>query len=492
MPTTAVAILAIAASARAAGPDPIGPPSQSLADGCQRNIPGFLTFTSPEWVYVHSYDSQFQAPDQTRVAEGVARDSHPAEDDLPQGHKAFDLNFNLAVDGQYHDLIGGDPAKQTGNYAPGPEQGTLHTEWETEAIPTWAWPTENDRIKIWGSWIWDCGHWGVGFPDYFLPSQVSGSNPNSGPITGERTELHSFKAIVVARANPSAPPATENEADVYASTDGRLAHAQEQCAHDHPAPAGSPTYGPDYTACIQDPAQQRQTVNDRDYSFSVPAPPKPAPNAVLTYRVVDRTGGSQPSETVTVQPNGIDVTVHYTGSSAPAYGKSFFVGWTKPAPKPPTHLLVRVDAIQVNHSLDPNPDRPAEETGTPPGEYNLYLDANGQWQFLNVWAPGLGAVFDGQSFTPRRALDLYVQPGHGVRVLVRGRECDFVGVDPCPDTPELSDQNDVPGIALQSFASVKAALGQHTVASDTSPKPNPLNPNPTPNFTVTYTVLKPG
>ena len=106
VPTTAVAILAIAASARAAGPDPIGPPSQSLADGCQRNIPGFLTFTSPEWVYVHSYDSQFQAPDQTRVAEGVARDSHPAEDDLPQGHKAFDLNFNLAVDGQYHDLIG--------------------------------------------------------------------------------------------------------------------------------------------------------------------------------------------------------------------------------------------------------------------------------------------------------------------------------------------------------------------------------------------------
>jgi hypothetical protein len=224
----------------------------------------------------------------------------------------------------------------------------------------------------------------------------------------------------------------------------------------------------------------------------VPAPPKPSPNAVLTYRVVDRTGGSQPPETVTVQPNGIDVTVHYTGSSAPVYGKSFFVGWTKPSPKPPTHLQVRIDSVRVNHSLDPNPDRPGEETGTPPGEYNLYLDANGQWQFINDWAPGLGAVFDGQTFTPGRSLDLYVQPGHGVRVLVRGRECDFVGVDPCPNTPELADQNDVPGIALQSFASVKDAVGQHTVASNASPKPTQLDPNPTPNFTVTYTVLKVG
>ena len=487
---TVVGLVAMAGTAQAAGPDPIGPPSQSKADGCQRNVTGFLTFTSPEWAYVHSYDSQFVAPDNTHLAEGTAKDSHPSEDDLPQGHKSFDLNFNLFVDPQYQDLVGGDPATQTGNYAPGPEQGSLHTEWETEAIPSWAWPTENDRIKIWGSWIWDCGHWGLGFPDFFLPSQVQGQNPKSGPITGERTEFHSFKTVVVTRANPSTPPATESEADVYASTDGRRAHAQEQCAHDHPAPPGSDFYGPDYTACIQDPAQQRQTVNDRDYSFIVPAPPKPGPNSTLTFRVVDRIGGNQPPETVTVQPNGINVTVHYTGSSAPAYGKSFFVGWRNPTPKAPTHLQVRVDSITVNHSLDPNPDRPGEETGQPPGEYELYLDANGQWQFLNDWAAGLGAVFDGTTFTVNRARDIYVQPGQGVRVLVRGRECDFVGIDPCPNTAELADQNDVPGTALQTFASAKDALGQHTMASDRSPNPSPLNPNPTPDYTVTYTVLK--
>src|SRR4051795_9166542 len=91
------AMLSVAAIAHAAGPDPVGPPSQSLKDGCQRNIPGLLAQTSPEWVYVHSYDSKFVDSDNTYLAEGVAHDSHPSEDDLPQGHKTFDLNFNLDV-----------------------------------------------------------------------------------------------------------------------------------------------------------------------------------------------------------------------------------------------------------------------------------------------------------------------------------------------------------------------------------------------------------
>ena len=35
--------------------DPAAPDSQTqpLADGCQRNPAGLLTFTSPEWVYVY-------------------------------------------------------------------------------------------------------------------------------------------------------------------------------------------------------------------------------------------------------------------------------------------------------------------------------------------------------------------------------------------------------------------------------------------------------
>ena len=482
VPSVAVSLVA-AASAFGAGPDPVGPPSQSLADGCQRNIPGLLTFTSPEWVYVHSYDSQFQAPDNTRVAEGVVHHTHPAEDDLPQGHQAFDLNFDLAVDPQYQDLLAGDPSQQTGNYAPGDGQGSLHMEWESEAIPSWAWPTENDRAKVWGSWIWDCGHWGLGFPDYFVPSQL----PYNGPVTGERTEFHSFKAIVVTRANPSTTSSNETQADVFASTDGRRAHAQEQCAHDHPAPTGSTSYGPDYTACVQDPANNRQTLNDRNYSFFVPAPPKPAPGAKLTYRIVDRQGGLEPSQTVTPAADGINVTVNFQGSPAQAYGKTFYVGWSKKTTAP-SHLRVTVNSIKVNRSLDPNPTRQTQ-SGTPPGEYNLYLDANGDWKFLNDWAPGLLTVTDGQVFQVNQGTDFYVQGGRGVRVFFTGRECDFVGVNPCPQTPELSDQNDRPGDIVQTFPSVSAALGQHTAQSNMS-TPSVTDPTVLPNYEVTYTVSR--
>jgi hypothetical protein len=480
--TVAVALIA-ASGASAAGPDPVGPPSQSLADGCQRNIPGLLTFTSPEWVYVHSYDSQFQSPDNTRLAEGIAHHSHPAEDDLPQGHQSFDLNFNLAVDPQYQDLLGGDPSQQTGNYAPGDEQGSLHMEWESEAIPSWAWPTENDRIKTWGSWIWDCGHWGVGFPDYFVPSQI----PYNGPVTGERTEFHSIKALVVTRANPSSTPSNETQTDVFASTDGRRAHAQEQCAHDHPSPIGSTTYGADYTACVQLATMNKQTVNDRNYSFFVPAPPKPSAGAKLTYRIVDRQGGLEPPETVTPTTNGINVTINYQGSAAPAYGKTFYVGWSKKTTNP-DHLQVTVNSIKVNRSLDPNPAR-LTQSGTPPGEYNLYLDANGNWKYINDWAPGLLTVLDGQTFSVNRGTDFYVQAGKGVRVFFTGRECDFVGVNPCPQTPELSDQNDRPGDILQTFPSVSAALGRHTVQSDMS-TPSILDPTVLPNYQLTYTVSR--
>ena len=482
LPVVAVA-LAVPAIASAAGPDPVGPPSQSLADGCQRNIPGLLTFTSPEWVYVHSYDSQFQAPDNTRLAEGVAHHTHPAEDDLPEGHTDFDLNFNLAVDPQYQDLLAGDPGAQTGNYAPGEEQGDLHMEWETGAIPAWAWPTENDRIKMWGSWIWDCGHWGLGFPDFFTPSQI----PYNGPITGERTEFHSFKFLVDTRANASTTASNETQTDVFGATGGRIAHAQEQCAHEHPAPPDAGFFGPDYTACVQDPAMRRQTLNDRDYSFFVPAPPKPSPGAKLTYRIVDRHVGLEPPEVVTPATDGINVTVKWQGSAAQAYGKTFYVGWSKKTAAP-SHVRVTVNSIKVNRSLDPNPNR-TSQSGTPPGEYNLYLDADGTWKFINDWAPGLQSVLDGQVFQLNRGVTFYVQAGKPVRVFFTGRECDFVGINPCPQTPELSDQNDRPGDILQSFSSVDAALGQHTVLSSQS-TPSVTDPTVLPNYQLTYTVSR--
>ena len=267
--TMGLALLLALALTGATGADPPRPNAidQPLSDGCQRNPAGLLAFTSPEWTYVN----RDPAP---HFAEGTAHLTHTAGADLPQGHQFYDLNTNVDVDPSYVYLLGGDPAKKNGNFA-GSDETTnrLHVEWESGTVPMYAWPTENDRLALWGSWIWDCGHWGQGIndPDYFLPG--TNENPGAAGLRGEQTEFHPVRAMVVTRQAPAQTAASETEADVFISSEGNIAHATEQCALDHPAPS-TVSYGPDYTACVSDPANRRQPVNDRDYRFFVPAPPR--------------------------------------------------------------------------------------------------------------------------------------------------------------------------------------------------------------------------
>jgi hypothetical protein len=464
------ALLALALAPAAASAQTSQQPdskTQPLVDGCQRNPAGLLAFTSPEWVYVYREPS-------ARLVEGTARSTHTAGGDLPQGHDWYDLNSNIDVDQQYAFLLG------TGNFAGnGEETGRLHVEWETGSVPTFVWPTEADRVKLWGTWAWDCGHWGQTFsdPDYFLPG--SGETPFSTNVPGERTEFHPMQAMVITRANPYRPQVQETEADAYISGDGTIAHAEEQCAYENPANNRN-SYPPQYTACVQDPAKRRQAVNDRDYTFFVPAPPKPTKSATISYRVEDMAHGNGPQEQVQVLSNGIRVTIPFQGfpdTGGPlTYGKSFFVRWQGTS-KPPLHMQAEFKTLTVVHSLDPNPSR-GTQTGTPPGEYNLYLDLNGFWKFLNDWAPGLGAVADGQTFTLGQKVDFYVPDGKGVRVFVHGRECDLPKINPCPSTAELSDDNDLPGDAIDQFTSAQASVGTHTLTPASG------------NYQLTYTIRR--
>jgi hypothetical protein len=464
----AVAAVTPAAASAATGPDST---TQSLADGCQRNPSGLLTFTSPEWVYVN-HDPNAE------LVEGVAHATHTAGGDLPEGHDWYDLNSNITVDSQYSNLLAtanltGDPSAE--------EYGRLHVEWETGSVPMFVWPTEGDRVKLWGSWSWDCGHWGTSFsttnPDYLLPGQ---GESNCAGCPGERTEFHPMQAMVITRSNPYQSTTRTAQTDVYISNQGTRAHAEEQCALENP-PTNSDTYPPSWTACVQDPGKRHQTINDRNYSFFVPAPPKPVPGSKLTYRVVDVAHGNGPPEQVQVLSNGIQVTVPFQGfpdnGSPLTYGKSFFVSWRNPSPQAAVHLRAQFQALKVIHSLDPNPNR-GTQTGTPPGEYNLYLDLNGYWKFLNDWAPGLGQVLDGQTFTLGQTVDFYVQPGNGVRVFVHGRECDLPKINPCPSTPEVSDDNDLPGDAIDQFSSAAAAIGTHTLTA------------PSGNYQLTYSIQR--
>ena len=166
-------------------------PDQPLRDGCQRAVVNQLFLKSPEWVYVYRDPS-------IRVAEGVTRVTHAAKDDAPGGHAFYDFNSNLVPDRPYRYLLGGSASARTGNFA-GAEGSEdfrrLHYEWESGTLPFFAWPTDGDRVKLWGSWIWDCGH--------FTQGQR---------VSGESSELHPLNGIVVTRRAPYRTRGNESQA----------------------------------------------------------------------------------------------------------------------------------------------------------------------------------------------------------------------------------------------------------------------------------------
>lgn len=490
----AALVLTAALPGRAlAGPDPV---NQPLADGCQRNAAGLLTFSSPEWVWVGGRATA----DATRIVEGTTTLTHTADEDLPQSHTSYDLDTDVSPDPAYLGLLSGSPTAGNGNFAPGADYGKLHVEWESRALPAYAWPTEGDRVKLWGQWAWDCGHWGegiqtdqqnpqgslVGTGDYLLPGQVEGDAPPG--LRGEQTELHPLQAVVVSRRQPWAAGAGESQTDVFVSNDGTHAYAEERCAHDiAPLPGGLPSYGPDFSACANTKANELQPGRGRAYDFFVPAPPRPSPTAQLDYREIVRVSGSQATEQISERPDGLAVHVAMADRAGGlAYGTTFLVRWRGGAAAPrPAHLRLTLTAVNVVHSLDPNPDR-LRQSGPPPGEYNLYLDANGFWSFIggrgplatadDSWAPGLGAVTDGQRVPVGHAIDLFVPAGAPLRLAISGRECDLPKMDPCVVNAEVSDGNDHPGQAIVQFPTADAALGSHRVTADTG------------HYSVDYTV----
>src|SRR3954454_22903076 len=294
---------------------------QPLKDGCQRNPAGLLTFSSPEWVYVYGGDPE------VRTLEGTVHVPSPAGEDLPENHLSYDMDANVAPDAPYQYLLGGDPKAKNGNFAlgdggqPGEDTNRVHVEWESKVLPQWAWPTENDRVKIVGPWIWDCGHWGEGTsdPDYFLP----GSGPaQRSPLRGEQTEIHPMQALIVTRDRPVDALVPETQTDAFISSEGTAARGEAECTKKFPAPQSPagvtpPAMGPQWTGCVT--TTTHQAVNDRRYSFFVPGPAKPSAGAVLRYRVVrhgaDRGG---PEENVQVRSDGIQVTVSFRDKSPTA------------------------------------------------------------------------------------------------------------------------------------------------------------------------------
>jgi hypothetical protein len=459
--------LAFAAPASALGPDPV---TQAPKDGCQRSPAGLIQSTTAEWVYVNG-------DRKPRVVEGVAQDTHVSGTDLPGTHAWYDWLSAVKPDRKYANLLAGDPSQRTGNFqgkgndpsTPDKEYGLLGTEWEMGTVPTYVWATNGDHVKYWGSWIWDCGHFGY-----------NGQTRDSPGLPGEKTELHPVRAMVVVRHAGFRSKDADTQADVLISSDGTTAHAVEDCASRFPA-TNPDSYPPEFTSCFPNPANNRQKVNDRDYTFFIPAPRKPSKDAKLTYSVDRMAGGRAPHEEVVKKSNGIEVTIPFKGfggnSGLLRYAKTIYVGWSQPPKRKPDHLRVTLDSVTVVNSLDPNKN--GLGSGDPPGEYELYLDINGDWTFLNDLNPALGAVSDGQVVPFNHPFDIYVPHGEGLRLFMGGRECDLPPpeVKPCRVLSE-GIGNDDPGEAEVGFGSARAALGSQTIAPDSG------------NYTATFTIRR--
>ncbi|HEX2015803.1 MAG TPA: hypothetical protein VGN69_03835, partial [Solirubrobacteraceae bacterium] len=485
-----------------------------------------LSYTSPEWVFVDASKTS----DHVKLVEGSASLVHTADEDLPESHTSYDLDFDISPDALYTGLLSGDPnanpdaqghPQGNGNYARDADFAKLHVEWESGAVPSFVWPTEGDRIKLWGQWAWDCGHWGqgittnqsdpqgslIGTGDYFLPGQIEGSSPSR--LRGEQTELHPMQGLIVTRKASWSSPTAATETDAFISSDGTHAYAEERCSAGlspgaglpGPAPVGGlPAFGPDFSACVNNPANQHQDIHGRSYEFLVPAPPRPAPDAQLTLREQPVVSAAGFTEQQTQTPDGVLVKVAAPAlddGATHAFGARYYVGWQMPDASPagpaPAHLRVTIKSILVNHSLaEPNSNHPTVAGLPGIGRYNLYLDANGYWNFLGgrapepndtSWVPGLGMVQDGQSFPVDREIDFFVPPGAPVRLDVSGRECDLPRMDPCLGTPEVADGNDHPGEAIVHFASADAALGDHTLAPDVPSRVDH-------NYVISYSIRR--
>jgi hypothetical protein len=458
-----VALSLFAAAARAATPPGPTARDQALSDGCQRSDFGLGLDESPEWVYVYRNPL-------IRKAEGVVRVSHASLADSILQHRGIDFTANLVPDARFRYLIAGRRSAQTNNFAPseGESYARLHFEWEGSTLPLFAWPTDGDRVTIWGSWIWDCGHW------------TTNAVNAGGMIVGEHSELHPLNAIVVYRRMPWRSASGESQADVFISNDGTPAHAVEQCAlSHHPVPSPSfPQYDSGYQACARSARNTLQPLQ-RSYSFFVPAPPKPAPGAVLRYREVRRFPGNG-RERIRVTARGIQVTATVVNPGhAVRYGKTFFVSWSVPPSRPPVALNVTLKSILIRQA-DPNPAVP-----DPGGaNWNLYLDVNGYWQLVNNWTSRLTShVVNGQRIAIDRTIKIYVSAGSSVSLMVQGRECDEPGgkvilgifahvLYPCPaNTDEQNPNilaifaNDDPGTIFNIYRSAGAAIGRHVALS---------------------------
>ncbi len=434
--------------------------TQPLADGCERDPAQLIAGTTPQWVYVNR-------DPEPKLVVGTVMDAKPTYTDLFRVHDSYDMNLYLRPDEAHWGFLG------TANLAENLEWEApahiMEIEWEQRAYSLFAWGTWRDGLEVMGSWIWDCGHWGQTFedPGYLVPGTV----PGEGDMTGEHTEIHPPRMVVVHRYLPTTSARGDAVTDVLISSKGTIAKGIEDRA------AG------ECDEVLVADCPQAFAVDDRDYTFTIRAPPRPAGASTITWNMVDQGSMGAPTPVVTPTANGIDVLIPADGWDASVasmvFAASFHVGWEDP--RPVQHLRLKLERLEWLAELDgphvgeceiPLPCTGEPQTTLPPDEVNVYVDVSGQWQQLNV--PGLMAVAPGDTFELSDEFDVYLSSDAPWRVFGMARECDQPEILECSaDEVGLNEDAGIMNVTLDGPRAAGTYVGEghsnHCQASANGP-----------------------
>lgn len=238
-------------------------------------------------------------------------------------HFARDLNAFVTLDPEYRHFL------STGSFEEGDsnELGNMEIEWERGGIPMYAFPAIGDRITVWGTHIFDCGHGDTWITDSAVDNMY-------------RTEIHPPYGWVVYRQTADADGVPDNDkqhespwqwyhgtdlqgvaatlpgtgllftpvhatvADAYfTSFGGNAVESVNGCDDDDPfMDCFDYDLRPELSGNEDiDSWEWSNPILDNDYTFVVPAPPKPAgaPSDVqMIYDFEDRCAEVPPDPTI--------------------------------------------------------------------------------------------------------------------------------------------------------------------------------------------------
>jgi hypothetical protein len=234
----------------------------------------------------------------------------------------------------------------------------------------WNWPTLGDRVHLEGLWIWDRGH---------PPAETEIHPPRIVVIQRHLPAMTSY------RPNPIEPPVPvlATRIDIFASGDGGALRNNRP---------GQPAF------------VQRVPMSSKAYSFRVFNPlPRPNPAARLGWFIVTRPGDTFPVEpevtatTIAVppgsplpeQPDYLQVTLPWRSRGVPdtaVCARTMYCYWDEALGVPvdfrPRVFRVTLDDVFVHKSQDVGD-----------GEYRLFVEAAGDWVFVNE-LPGDDNILD--------------------------------------------------------------------------------------------------